>query len=377
MEISITPMSGLAQAPAGLPNYDGRGWGPSVKVAVRISLHGASLPFDTVLLRLRGTVRTQVGPQWAVHKVLDLAAECHSTDFAMQTAHGDTIDNFAAVVTFVDDVKASAVVGDGRVVILPNLSLSGEALVSKHTAITDQHRLSGSCITETWTSADFFSGGRLQYHFETPGDLSCPPSAVTLLSRAVTPFRGLGMKARTHSGKLKLGKSNSSGNVSVCIMEKQLQQSIQHTQKGAKSLTVPVSLTLDGDALKMVEDDGVLATNVLVRWSKILAFRASPTNVPPPVIGDHGVVVEKTSFSRPAHFSLPPCYEPKSNVSQRESCIAGFLHIPVPDGLDMSTFQSSLLSVYYELELKIVFQPRSGKSGSSTTVKAKMPCVLE
>ena len=184
------------------------------------------------------------------------------------------------------------------------------------------------------------------------------------------------MHGRRRSSWLRIKKLNSSGNITVHIAESQLQQPIQHTHKAAKYMEVPARLTLDGDATKLVGDDGSLATEVLAGWSKRLVFRASPAGGSPPTARDNGVVVDETSCSRAGTFSLPPCYSPGRGASRHKSCIAGLLNIPVPDELDVSTFQSNLLSVSYELELKIVFRPPLDADGPSAITKTKLQCVL-
>lgn len=371
MEVSIIPAIISTEVLSDLPNGYASVKYPSFRVTVRVATHEVSLPFDAMLLRLHESVETQVGQRWAKQEVLSLSKECRSINFTPQEKVDPTDKHFEATVYFVDDKLVSEFTGADGPAILPSLSLSGRALVTRHTAISDRTWQIGSCKTRLWTSAAFYRGGHRVYYSETPFEWTCSPSAVKLASTERAPYRDLEINTPTRTSRLNLGKVNATGNIRIKVAEEDLQQPIKQSPGSGKGLILPVNLMLEEEASNLVRDDGSLGAEVSAKWTRRIIFTASQLNAASPITGDNGAVAKQTSFVRTARLDLPPCYDRTHGLQPR---ISGFLHVPVPDEIDIPTFQSSLLSIKYELGLTISFHPPLNKPGLATTSRARASC---
>lgn len=335
-----------------MPSYDdfeAPAYGQSLHCQVIVARGGSS--FDRAVVFLHGAVESTIGTKVASERLLCLKQKRKRSSFEQtQSSKSPIPTSISSEVTF--NLPAS----------LPSVSMTGSTFVTKSSALTDRHQISGQCVTRYWLEAVFESGGVKVQRVICPVDFPklLKPSQMTVLASNGSnctrqPLRALrkGFAFRRNSNSmpaLTLEVPHQLGIVASAP---------KAAGQGVQRLSIPLTVS-SFDGASCCSSFRLGRTSVETRWHTRKSFGTSSAAQQVP----GSTIVKGTIVRQESKLSFPPFYGAVEHENAYSSTT--WLELALPESVNDSSVDMNLASISYELELEASFdiQLQNGKSVS-------------
>ena len=284
--------------------------------------------------------------------------------------------------------------------LIPSMSFSGSTLVTESTALTDQHRVDGTCDVLYWLTAEFQSHGIVTKTLRRPVDMQ-RLSTTLHLNASSSPTANLESTAsvslwstirRAWPSKRKSPVSTFS--LSLPSHLGIISDSQERVGVKCQSIAIPltVALQLPSHSTADTWSNGVLhhglSADVTALWHTRRVFATNGLSQSRyrrrdcPRISRHTVVTEK------AELTFPPLLCHKNDLYPSQgSATSGpvvysttdLFYMSLPETVSSPSVYTDLLRISYELELAVSFKGSKQSIGrlDRCTARMKVPLLLQ